>query len=466
VLAFRRIFLLALCIAGSLLGPAAARADSLDLNGFRFTSPLLFVHDRDGAAVITVVRSNTTTAAQVRYGAWHLTADPYRDYTPVGGRLDFAAGQAAASFSIPIINHGIAGLPRTLRVGLYGAYPIGLGVPSTAVLTIINDDQGTVMRDPMNPLGLAGAPPSSNPLSGAQLFVDRVWGLASRQAAAWRNGHPQWAGLLNVIASQPETHRFGRWDGNHPGLVVQRYLERASAQQPGTVPLISTYGLTHGCGRYSDSPAQEASYDGWISSFAHGIGARRAVVFLEMDSLITAGCLSSRGLRARMRQLRFAISKLNQLPRVLVYLDAGAADALSAARAARLLSLAGVRQIQGFFLNSTHFDWTSREIRYGRAISRRLGGKHFIVSTAANGRGPLVPRSRVRSGNEVLCNPSGRGLGPLPTTNTGFANVDAFVWIGNPGRSGGACVRGAPPTGVFWPEYAMSLVRNADFRVR
>src|SRR6202011_4694503 len=118
------------------------------------------------------------------------------------------------------------------------------------------------------------------------------------------------------------------------------------------------------------------------------------------------------------------IDKLTQQPRVVVYLDAGAADALPAATMARMLRQAGVSKIQGFFLNATHFDWTSREIRYGRAISRMTGGKHFVVNTAVNGRGPLVPRNRVREGNEVLCNPPGRGLGPLPTWHTGYDKVD------------------------------------------
>jgi endoglucanase len=94
------------------------------------------------------------------------------------------------------------------------------------------------------------------------------------------------------------------------------------------------------------------------------------------------------------------------------------------------------------------------------------GGKHFVVSTSANGRGPLVPSSRVRYGNEILCNPPRRGLGPKPTFRTGYRNVDAFAWIGNPGKSGGACRPGAPSTGVFWPALALSLVRHADFRGR
>jgi endoglucanase len=58
-----------------------------------------------------------------------------------------------------------------------------------------------------------------------------------------------------------------------------------------------------------------------------------------------------------------------------------------------------------------------------------------------------------------------RGLGPKPTFNTGFRNVDAFAWIANPGKSGGACRPGAPNTGVFWPKLALELVRHADFRV-
>jgi endoglucanase len=463
----RRLTLLLTLLAGLLLAPAAAQADRLQLSGFHLTSSALSVHERDGQAVITVERSDTNGDAQVRYGAWHMTADPTRDYTPVGGRLDFVDGQKSATFSIPIVDHGVPGLPKTISVGLYGAWPIGLGLPSTAVLTIINDDVATVAHNPTNPLALDPPPAISNPLAGAKFFIDRTWGLSMRQAWDWRYSHPRSAGLLGVIANQAETHRFGGWDGPHPGIVVQKYLERATAEAPGQVPMIATYRVQgDSCGNYSDSPAQENSYRGWITSFAHGISTYRAVVFLEIDSLITTGCLSPRGVRTRMRELRYAIDMLTQQPRVVVYLDAGAADALPAATTARLLRMAGVRKIQGFFLNATHFDWTSREIAYGRAISRMTGGKHFVVNTAVNGRGPLVPRNRVREGNEVLCNPPGRGLGPLPTWHTGYDKVDAFAWIGNPGRSGGACVPGAPPTGVYWPELALSLVRNADFRVR
>jgi endoglucanase len=462
----RRIILLAVLAVCALAAPAA-RADTLDLGGFRLTSAVLVAHASAGEAVIQVTRANTLLPAQVRYGDSHLTADPYQDYTPTGGRLDFDAGQSTAYFTIPLVDHGVPAPPRTLSVYLYGASPIGLGVPSTAVLTILNDAPLTAVKVPGNPLGLAHVAANGDPLAGASFYVDHTWGLASTVARQLQDSDPRAASMLGVIASQPETHRFGSWDGPDPSVTVSRFLERAASEEPGTVPLIATYRVVGGsCGNYSDSAAQEQSYDRWIDGFAHGISSYRAVVFLEMDSLITAGCLSRHGLDVRMRELRYATWVLSQLPRAAVYLDAGAADASPAWYMARLLKRAGVARIQGFFLNSTHFDWTSHEIRYGRQISRMTGGKHFIVSTAANGRGPLVPRDRVHQGNEVLCNPTGRGLGPKPTTNTGYPGVDAFVWIGNPGRSGGACGNGAPSTGVFWTQYALSLVRNAVFSVR
>jgi endoglucanase len=168
-----------------------------------------------------------------------------------------------------------------------------------------------------------------------------------------------------------------------------------------------------------------------------------------------------------MQELGDAIDVLKaNCPHLVIYLDAGAADAVPARPMARLLERAGVAKIQGFFLDSTHFDWTSKEIRFGNQISHLTGGKHFVVSTGESGRGPLVPADRVRHGNEVLCNPPGRGLGPKPTTNTGFQNVDAFAWLDNPGGSSGACVPGAPKAGVYWPAYAEMLIRNADFSVR
>ncbi len=471
---FRRLAVLPVALLCAVLVPAAAHADpAQDPSGFHLDSSALYVHEDAGQAVITISRSNTSVDAQIRYitlgdgvqcGSYPCTAvDPY-DFSSVKGVLDFPVGVAAETFSVPIIDHGVQSVPKTLAISLFGPSPIGMAAPSKAVLTILNDDLVTP-RDPANPLALPVAPTGSDPLAGASFFVD-----PQSESAHAAKTDP----TLNVIAREPGTARFGRFSFGSNGVpdiqtAVSRYLTRASIQAPGTVPLLATYRILNGlCSghRSSDSPADAASYHNFIEGFAQGIGSYRAVLFLEMDSIITMPCLSAHGKAVREHELRDAINILTaDCPHLVVYLDAGAADALHARDAARYLRASGVAGIQGFFLNSTHFDWTRKEIKYGNQISRMTGGKHFVVNTGENGLGPQRPRDIVHQGLEILCNPRA-GLGPLPSASTGFRNVDMFAWTSNPGESGGQCVAGAPPTGQYWPAYAKSLVQNANFKVR
>jgi endoglucanase len=468
----RRFMIICACLVGPLAAPAASHATApFDLFGFRLSAPLLFVHENQGAAVVTIERTNTSAAAQIRYDTEPITAQRDIDYRHAKGMIAFSPGQQSATFSVPIIDHGVPGLPTTIKVSLFGPYNQGISVPSTAVLTILNDDPSAVVRDLLNPLALPTPPPASDPLTGGTAFVPSQ-GLAANQALDWRNSHPGWARMMDVIAREPEVHRWGNWTGPNPGLQVSQYLSRAAVQEPNTVPEFATYWLVNPkltqprCGHYADSPARQAAYHSWIESLASGVGDYRAIMFLEMDSLITVGCLSKHGIDVRMAELHDAIDILSQVPRLVVYVDAGAGDAVPAAETARLLRQAGVAEIQGFFVNSTHMDWTRHEIRYGDQISRLTGGKHFVVNTAMNGHGPTHPKDRVHNGNEIICDPPKAGLGPKPTFDTGFQNVDAFAWIANPGRSPGTCAPGAPATGDWWPARALSLVRHADFRVR
>jgi endoglucanase len=458
----RRLALLVLVIAGSVIVPATAQADT---SGFHLQSSQLYVHEAAGQAVVTIVRGDTSRDAQIRYitgglgfdcGGTQCTATQY-DTTGVKGMLDFPPGVASESFTVPVVDHAADSLSKTIAVSLFGAYPIGLSSPSKAVLTILNDDS-PVAHDTSDPLGVPGGS-VANPLAGANFFVDPD----SAPAHAARTGHP----LINVIARQPGTSRYGTFSWPNAGIAVSNELAKAQVLQPGSVPMLATYRLVGShCGQWADPPADQQRYHDFIENFAQGIGDYRAVLFLEEDSLITIGCLTPHGVAVRMAELHDAINILTaNCPRLVIYLDAGAGDAVSVGKTAQMLRQAGGSQIAGFCLNSTHFDWTSREIQFGEAVSRLTGGKHFVVNTGDNGRGPLVPADRVHQGNEVLCNPAGRGLGPVPTTSTGYPNVDAFAWTTNPGESGGRCVPGAPATGAYWPAYAEMLIRNAVFHV-
>ena len=479
------IAMLAVMVLAAAVAPSASRAN--DPFGFQIEVPAggLSVHESTGRALITVFRAarESGAGAEVRYitsgdGYNPDTNAPFDcggapctatsdDFTSVKGELDFGPGQTSATFAVPIADHGTASVAKTLRVALFGPSPIGLGPISSATLTILNDDPVSPSR-PGNPLGLPVAPPGGNPLAGARFFIDHESAVAK---AARRDP------TLRAIAAQPGTARFGTFSYTSPyvpdiATAVSRYLSRAATQEPGRIPLLATYRLVHGVCGNGDSPREQQDYHDFMAGFASGIGSYPAVLFLEMDSLITSPCLNRHGLAVRMSELSDAINVLTvTCPHLVVYLDAGAADALRAGQAARLLERAGVAKIQGFFLNATHFDWTSKEIRYGQNISRLIAGKHFVINTGENGRGPLRPRDIVKQGLEVLCNPVGRGLGPKPTSHTGYRRVDMFAWTTNPGESGGQCqdqpgyeLAGAPPTGQYWPAYGRMLVRNADYR--
>ena len=436
---------------------------SLSATGYR-------ISETAGQATVTVNRAGSRHGDEyVRYGIHRANAVAGIDYETVGGTLHFLPGQSQASFTIPIVAHDWRGPSVRAAVYLYSSFPEKLGSHNARLFILHNAPVQT--RDPSNPLELPGVPNAAgNVLAGASFYADPHHSPAAEAARRLRRRHPKESTLIQEIADQPFTDRFGSWNGRTPKNSVFQFLRNADVQDPAAIPTLATYWIVNGqCARggSADPPSRIAAYKRFIDGLSAGIGNFRAVVFLEMDSIITTPCLHGRALAARMTELRYAITALEQNPHVVVYLDAGAGDALSYKTAARMLNSAGIHQAQGFFLNSTHFDWTTSEISYGQRVARALHGVHFVVSTSDNGRGPLRPKDRVHHGNEILCGPKGRGLGPTPTSETGYAFADAFAWIALPGKSGGSCGPGvkAPPTGAFWPANAVGLVQHADFNI-
>jgi endoglucanase len=453
-----------------LLAPSVRAAVAHDATGgsatVSFDQPSYTAHESQGYLTITIKRSgNLSREEHVGYGVKRQDAQPGIDFNIVPNTYAvFPPGQTSYSFTVQIIDQGMHATPVGALAYLYSSYPDSLGANDNSPVTILHDDP-IEARDPANPLGVS-SPLAGNPLAGAKLYVDPASSAAKAQASM-ANSDPASARQLGVIASEPAAHRFYMWNMGTATVAgqVAHYMETTQLQQPGTTVMLSTYSLVHDRCGFTSTPAMQTRYDNFIGQVAAGIGNYHAVVFLELDSLITASCLNRRQLAIRDAELQYAVSALEADPHTVVYLDGGAADAHPAAKQARYLRGAGVAQAQGFFLNSTHFDWTSSELHYGQQISRLLGGSHFVVNTGESGRGPLRPKNLVKNGNEVLCNPPGRGLGPLSVQNrvaqpTGYAGADGLLWFSNPGGSGGQCVPGAPPTGVYWPAYAVMLARN------
>src|ERR1700683_1288104 len=167
-LLLRRTALLAACLGGTLLAPAAGHAAPFDAHGFRLSSPVYTVNENAGDAVITIERTDTSREAQIRYIAQPMTAQRGTDFRPVKAMINFLAGQSSATFDVPIIDHGVPGPPKTVSIWLFGPSPIGMGVPDHAILTILNNDVLSIVHDPANPLGLTTDPPPSAPRLGAE----------------------------------------------------------------------------------------------------------------------------------------------------------------------------------------------------------------------------------------------------------------------------------------------------------
>jgi endoglucanase len=291
----------------------------------------------------------------------------------------------------------------------------------------------------------------------ADWFVDpgSPSAVAQRQAAA--SGNQALASQLDVIARTPQTTWFIAVDDPFTSGYVHQWVGRWRASGPATPAAITLHGLPHQVCAGDNAPGHgdAAAYRRWIDRWARFIGHQRFAIFLEPDALASAKCLSPRLRAERIGLMAYASKRLSRLPQTAVYEDIGAGDWLKVREAARLLRAAGVKYARGFSLNVTHFDWTSAEVAYGRRLSRLVGGKHFVVNTSGNGRGPEIGPNNFH----MWCNPRGRALGPLPTTATTSPLVDAYFWINNPGLSDGRC-NGGPEVGTFWQSWALELVAN------
>jgi endoglucanase len=299
---------------------------------------------------------------------------------------------------------------------------------------------------------------AANPLTGQLFYVD-PHGPAAEQARQWRSeGRTADASAIERIATQP----VAEWltDAGEGTAQVRTFTTRAN--EGGRSALLVLYDIPgRDCGSFSAGGASSASaYRSWIEQVAAGISSRRATVILEPDAVAQAvsGCLSRQATRERYALLRYAVGKLKAEGHVTVYLDAGNPGWVKpVSKLVKPMRKAGVAHADGFALNVSNFYTTSAATSYGEELSSALGGAHFVIDTGRNGNGPDTNAHDA----PTWCDPPGRALGSNPTTSTGRAQVDAYLWIKQPGASDGSCRSGAPPAGAWWPQYALELARDA-----
>ncbi|MEU0002964.1 glycoside hydrolase family 6 protein [Streptomyces sp. NPDC006314] len=286
--------------------------------------------------------------------------------------------------------------------------------------------------------------------------VDPFWvnpeGNAARQVAAYaKAGKKAEVEQIRKIAEQP----VGEWIGpENPEKEARGFTE--AAEKSDRTALLVLYNIPRrDCGQYSQGGAADGNaYRDWIDGVARGIGDRSAMVVLEPDAVLhlVDGCTPDEFHEERYDLLKGAIAKLKSLKNTKVYLDAGNAGWGHPDQIFEPLRWAGVDRADGFSVNVSNFYSTRDSIAYGKQLSAKVGGKHFVIDTSRNGNGPYTGGDP----GQRWCNPPGRALGETPTTKTADPLVDAYLWVKRPGESDGQC-KGGPKAGQWWAGYALAL---------
>jgi endoglucanase len=362
--------------------------------------------------------------------------------------------------------------------------------------------------------------------SGTPLYVPKEdHGAIQQIAALTAAGDKAGAALIRAMIETPQAVWFTSGTPHGVQQDVKNTVSLAAAKK--AVPVLVAYDVPgRDCAQYSVGGAATGDdYRAWIDGFAAGLGDHEAIVILEPDglALLPSDC-GQEDTYDRVGLIRDAAAAIAAAdPNAKVYLDAGHSAWHSVGDMAVRLDAAGVQDVAGFFLDVSNYQYTSHEAKFGTWISQciafandpeeggwRLGNYgwcasqyypatqgdfgtwglsdawyagnlghavptvHFVVDTSRNGAGPWTPPAHPAGDAQDWCNPPARGLGLRPTTDTGVALLDAYLWVKIPGQSDGQCyrwtsgpddpVRGMsdPAAGQWFPAMALELAQNAS----
>ncbi len=235
-------------------------------------------------------------------------------------------------------------------------------------------------------------PNPSNPLRGRwgvyRGNMDQVWAPYQRSRGETRR-------LLGKIMNQPRAKWLGAWIPDRDiEAKVRGYIANANGGDPDVLVTMAVFRMVpwedEACRRVS-TRAERQSYVRWIRAFVRGVGRSRTAIILQPDGPF-AQC-APRGSLAHSNLLRWTSRQLAALPRSAVYLEGGNADwnHYDPDLAADLLQAGGVQYVRGFHFNTTHYESTAAQIRFGVQVvqelaSRGIRHRHFTIDTGSNGR--------------------------------------------------------------------------------
>jgi hypothetical protein len=248
-----------------ILGSHATAAAQSSQPTVQFSSATYSVNENGGAAVITVTLSapsnqTVTVDYATSDGPPPNGATAPSDYLPANGTLTFPPQSTSQSFSVTIVDDSLPEPSEVVNLSLSNPTNATLGTPSTATLTILDDDplsvqitkDGTYVgagldQDPIN----LQANPTPDPLPGASYAWsvdtgpgDGVFSAPSAQNTEFRGSAEGDATVKVVLTYQSLTAQ----DTTPVGIIRIDNIDDAAEQvmdQPD-VDLDSPYTISYG----------------------------------------------------------------------------------------------------------------------------------------------------------------------------------------------------------------------------
>jgi len=227
-------------------GFVAKIADPAPGQTIQFTATTYAVNEGTPRVDITVSRTGDTsgiasvgfvtndTAGSQNCNVFNHLASQRCDYLNSAGALTFAAGETSKSFSVSIVDDSYAEGDETFTVSLNNVSVAALGVPSTASITITDNDA-------------ANGP---NPIDNASFFV-RLHYLDFLNREADTSGLNFWTSQITQCGVDPQCIEIKRINVSaafflsiefqETGYLVERIYKASYGSPNGT----STFGGTH-----------------------------------------------------------------------------------------------------------------------------------------------------------------------------------------------------------------------------
>ncbi|MGI5162081.1 glycoside hydrolase family 6 protein [Microbispora sp. CA-102843] len=384
---------------------------------------------------------------------------------------------------------------------------VGIAAAATAILVTAGvvvavqvASSGDPEPSPKPPARTTASASGGNPLRGqaVRLYASPT-GDEAHQADLWQAaGRAGDAAMMRKLAAVPRAVWLGQTNAGEAAHAASATLEAAARQD--AVPVFVTDHIPLRACNEDGGAADSDDYLAWIDALASAVGDRKAVFVLEPNSLAelpgSPDCSlgDAADQRARLRMLASAVKRLGALPNTAVYLDGSLEGWPSPEVTATRLVDAGIADADGFYLNVSGYQKTDRLVSYGTRLAACVKTKssnrgracadagtdagtaglpHFVIDTSRNGKGGWTPPEGKYKDPQTWCNPPGRGAGVRPTTRTGGALVDAYLWVRPVGMSDDQCDRGeggstdpvygvVPPYGgAWWPELALQRAKDA-----